>query len=194
MEKGKMETMIQIYKTMVYDPGNKYNQYVLREIKRAYVDVDYERSRSRDGEDANSLTLRLNFDNIRTLTERSAILSPALLLPYDSQKNPKGVDYSKFKGNAQVIWAAQDDMMCHLQLWRFKAVLSSAQSVDLVTIENAGHFVETDQPERVSEAMFNFMSNVVGVQNMADICLGFKGLWKGDERVMIQDLRRLWGL
>jgi len=40
--------------------------------------------------------------------------------------------------------------------------------------------------------MVSFMSNVVGVGKMGDICLGFKGIWKGDERQMIKELRKLW--
>ncbi len=188
------QTMVQIEKTMVFDP-TKYNQYVLKDIKLAYIDVDYERSRSGPkGEDANSLTLRLKYDNMRVLCERSAILSPALALPYDKDFNPKGVDFNKFTGKAQVIWAGQDTMMNHAQLWRFKAVLTGAESVDLVTIDNAGHFVETDQPERVVEAMLSFMSNVVGVGGMGDIFLGYKCIWKGDERQMIGELRQLWNL
>jgi pimeloyl-ACP methyl ester carboxylesterase len=185
------QTMVQIFKTMVFDP-TKYNQYKLKEITRAYVDNDYERSRSKEGEDANSLTLRLKYDNMRTLCERAARLEPALLLPYDEKLNPKGVNYSKFNGYACVIWAGQDNMMNSAQKWRFKAVLNNAKAVDIQTIDNAGHFVETDQPERVAESMFSFMSNAVGVGEMGDICLGFKDIWKGDERDMIKDLRKLW--
>lgn len=188
------QTMVQIYKTMVRD-SHKYNQYVLREIKSAYADTDYERSRSKEGEDANSLTLRLKFDNIRTLVERAAILSPALLLPYDSRLNPKGVDFSKYTGRAQVIWALDESMMPSQARWRFKVVLHNAE-VEITTIDNAGHFVETDQPELVAESMYDFMSRVVGVKGMGDIFLGLhpRSYWKGDERIMIQELRRLYGL
>ena len=183
------QTMVQIFKTMVFDP-NKYNQYNLRNIKKGYVDTDYERSKWKDGEDATSLTLRLKYDNMRTLCERAAVLSPSLLFPYDKNKNPKGVDYSKYKGKALVIWGGQDNMMPENQKWRFKNVLYNA-SVEINTIDNAGHFVETDQPERVAEAMISFMTNVVGINGLADVCLGFGRIWKGDEREMIKDLRNL---
>ena len=186
------QSMVQIFKTMVFDP-NKYNQYKLRDIKKAYIDTDYERSRSTKGEDANSLTLRLHPIEMRVLTERSAILSPALLLPYDAELNPKGVQFGNFTGEAQVIWGSQDNMMPHAQLWRFKNVLTNANT-QLVSVENAGHFAETDQPERVAEAMIDFISRVVGVGEMGDIFLGYKAIWKGDEREMIEGLRREWGI
>ena len=182
-----------IFKQMIFN-FSKYNQYNLREMKCSYIDTDYERARWKEGEDANSLTLRLKYDNIRTFCERAAILSPALLLPYDEKKNPKGVDFTKFRGNAQVIWGDEDTMNPSNQKWRFKAVLTNVKSLDIVSISNAGHFVETDQPEKVAEAMFNFMSNIVGINKMGDICLGFQGIWKGDEREMIKDLRQLWNL
>ncbi|GAH46420.1 unnamed protein product, partial [marine sediment metagenome] len=83
------QTMVQIFKTMVHDP-NVFNQYNLRMLKHPYIDVDYDRSKYRDGEDATSLTLRFKWEAIRVLADRSAILSPALLLPYDEIKNPKG--------------------------------------------------------------------------------------------------------
>jgi len=186
------QTMVQIFKTMVFNP-TVYNQYNLRNLKKAYIDVDYERSRYYDGEDANSLTLRLKFDNIRVLAERAAILSPALLLPYDEIENPKGVDYSKYYGPSLVIWGSQDNMMPSAQMWRFKNVLVNSP-VQAVNIENAGHFVETDQPERVAESMIDFISRIVGIQNMGDIFLGYRCIWKGDEGEMIEELRRLWNI
>ena len=42
------QTLVQIYKTMVYDP-NVYNNYTLRSITFPYVDVDYERNPKGDG-------------------------------------------------------------------------------------------------------------------------------------------------
>lgn len=189
------QSMVTIFKTMV-NRQEVYNQYSLREIKGGYIDTDYHRSRSKEGEDANSLTLRLKYDNLRTLCERAARLEPAMLLPYDAKLNPKGVDFSKYTGPAAVIWSRREKMMPSSQRWRFKAVLQNASTVELYTIDDSDHFVETDQPELVAENMYTFMSNVVGVGQMGDICLGLDPLvlWKGDERVMIQQLRKLWGI
>ncbi len=88
------QTLVQIYKTMVYD-SRVYNQYTLKRITFPYVDVDYERNVAGDGvtDVATSTTLRLKMHNIRVLAERAAVLSPALLLPYDARSNPEGVDY-----------------------------------------------------------------------------------------------------
>ena len=187
------QTMVQIFKTMV-ERQEVYNQYSLKEITRAYVENDYERSKSKDGEDANSLTLKLKYDNMRTLCERAARLEPAQLLPFDCSLNPKGVDYSKFRGHACVLWSRREKMMPSAQKWRFKSVLTNAQSVEIHTIDNSDHFLETDQPAQVAENMYSFISNVVGLGKMGDICLGLDPLvlWKGDERQMIEDLRKLW--
>jgi len=76
------QTLVQLYKTMVYDLS-VYNQYNLRNLTFPYINVDYERNTSDDGvsDVANSLSLQLKLHNIRVLADRSAILSPALLLP-----------------------------------------------------------------------------------------------------------------
>ena len=193
------QTMVQIFKTMVNDP-NTYNQYNLRDIKRTYADTDYERSAYKDGEDATSLTLRLHPRQMRVLTDRSAILSPALLLPYHPEKNQKGVPYDQFEKPVLVMWGENDNMMPAQQGWRFQQAFRNAQ-VSVDHIPRAGHFAAQDQPDIVAERIMNFIILHYGPGAIADIFYGFgdRGsggrhvIWKGDEKEMISDLRTLNG-
>ena len=184
------QTMVQIFKTMTYDP-NVWNQYSLRAIKHPYFDVDYDRSKYRDGEDATSLTLRLHWERLRVLADRSAILSPALLLPYDEKKNPKGVKYENITVPTLILWSIEDSMMPSQQVYRFKWVMKNSP-VQIVMIQNAGHFAATDKPNYVSAAILNFIAEKSGKESLADIFLGFDGIWKGDEKKMIKDLRAIY--
>lgn len=181
------QTLVQIYKTMVYD-SSVYNQYNLRDIKGTYIDTDYERN----GEDyANSLSLRLNFHAIRVLSDRAAILSPILLLPYSEKKNPKGVKYSRITTPVLIMWGKQDNMMPENQRYRFKWAMYNT-TVHLQSIHQAGHFAATDKPNEVAEGILNFIMNTSGKNSLADVFIGFDGIWKGDEEEMIHKLRKLF--
>lgn len=186
------QTMNQIFKTMVYDP-NVYNQYTLRDIKKTYIDVDYERSAYRDGEDADSLTLRLKWEAIHTLTERAAILAPSLLLPHDKSKNPKGVQWDRITVPTLIMWGKKDNMMPENQKDRYHLIMPNA-SVQATSIPRAGHFAAMDQPDIVAEELIRFFTRVMGVKNMGDIFLGYTGIWKGDEEDLIADMREIYGM
>lgn len=184
------QLMVQIFKTMTYDP-NVWNQYSLRAIKHPYFDVDYERSKHDKGEDATSLTLRLHWEALRVLADRAAILSPALLLPYDGIKNPKGVKYENVTVPTLVLWGDKDNMMPAQQVYRFKWALKNSQ-VQVTMVPEAGHFAGTDQPNYVSSSIIDFISRIAGKDKLADIFLGFDGIWKGDEEDLIKDLRIIY--
>jgi pimeloyl-ACP methyl ester carboxylesterase len=185
------QTMVQIFKTMVHKPDNVYNQYSLRTIKFPYIDVDYERNAYFDGEDATSLTLRLKWDAIRVLADRSAILSPALLLPQDDRLNPKGVKYENIDVPVAILWGEKDNMMPANQ--RNRLIYAHKNTIVFpVVIGEAGHFAATDQPDRVAEAIITFVIAVLGKDALADIYLGLDGIWKGDEAELIEDLRKIY--
>jgi len=188
------QTLVQILKTMVFDP-NVYNQYKLRLLTFPYVDVDYERNGAGDGvtDVAKSTTMQLCLHNMRVLADRAAILSPALLLPHHPSKNPNGCDYSKITVPCLIGWGQYDNMMPAAQTQRFAHVLGT-DDVQVHYIPYAGHFAHTDQPLYVADTMINFIRRVVGRSNMADINLGNEGIWKGDEREMIADLRKIYGI
>lgn len=185
------QTLVQIYKTMVHKPGEVYNQYSLRDITFPYMDVDYERVESRHGEDASSLTMHLHWTAIRVLADRAAILSPALLLPYDSIRNRKGIRYDRVVAPGFVFWGAQDNMMPAMQIYRYIHACENAHVLGQL-IEDAGHFASTDQPERVTEAILLFLMFILKPQKLGDVFLGYKGIWKGDEQHVLQSLRAMY--
>jgi len=187
------QTLVQIYKTMVYDP-NVYNQYKLRWITFPYVDVDYERNLGDGVTDvAKSTTLRLKLHAMRVLAERAAILSPALLLPHHPERNPEGVRYQDTTVPALIMWGEFDNMMPAAQTQRFAYALGT-DDVEIQYVPRAGHFAATDNPRFVGDALVNFVRRVAGRAGLADVNLGTQGIWKGDERLMIDDLRAIYGI
>jgi len=188
------QTLVQILKTMVHNPS-VYNQYKLRLLTFPYVQVDYERNRAGDGvsDVAKSITLRQNYHNMRVLADRAAILSPALLLPHHPKKNPNGVRYRDITVPTLVCWGEYDNMMPAAQTQRFAHVLGT-DDVQITYIAHAGHFAHTDQPLLVADTILNFIRRIMGRGSLADIYLGNEGIWKGDERAMIQDLRQIYGV
>ncbi|MEY3121943.1 MAG: hypothetical protein RI993_768 [Pseudomonadota bacterium] len=188
------QTLVQILKSMVYDPS-KYNQYNLRYLTFPYVDVDYERNGKNDGvtDVARSTTMRLKLHNLRVLSDRAAILSPSLLLPYHSQSNPHGVQYQNITVPTLIMWGEYDNMMPAAQTQRFAHVLGT-DDVQITYIPRAGHFPATDNPDCVTDTILNFIRRVMGRSVLADIYIGNHGIWKGDERQMIQELRVLHGI
>jgi len=61
-----------------------------------------------DGEDATSLTLRLNLHAIRVMAARSSRLAPRLLLPR-APDNPMGVDFSRICVPTLYLWGKRDN-------------------------------------------------------------------------------------
>jgi pimeloyl-ACP methyl ester carboxylesterase len=188
------QTLVQIFKTMVYDPS-VYNQYNLRWITFPYVDVDYERNRVGDGvsDVAKSTTLRLKSHAMRVLAERAAILSPALLLPHHPKRNPEGVRYEDTRVPALIVWGEFDNMMPAAQTQRFAYVLGT-DDVEIQYVPRAGHFAAADNPKFVADSIVNFIRRIAGREALADINLGAQGIWKGDERLLIRDLRSVYGI
>ncbi len=184
------QTLVQIFKTMVQNPDKVWNQYTLRTIMKTYIDVDYERNKDIEGTNATSMTMKLKLNNLRVLADRSAILSPSLLLPIE--ENKKGVQYKNITVPTLVIWGAQDSMMPSNQAYRYLWAMPNS-NVEIQMVEDAGHFVELDQPERVSEIIINFIARELGRDKLADIFLGYTGIWKGDEYDLINGLRRMYG-
>lgn len=180
------QTMVQIFKTMVFDP-NVFNQYRLRDLKRTYIDVDYERSVQLHGEDADSMTLRLKYNNLRVLADRAAVLAPAQLLPVS--ENPRGVDYSAITAPTLIVWGEKDNMMPANQAYRLMYLLDNAASVQIQMIGQAGHFAELDQPDRVTEVILAFIVGTLGSAELAQPFLGLTGIWKGDEAQLLAALK-----
>jgi len=188
------QTVVQVMKTMVYNP-EVYNQYKIRLITFPYVDQDYERNGNNDGltDIFRSTTALLNFHNLRVLSDRAAALSPAQLLPYHPEMQPLGVEYDKITVPSLIMWGEFDTMMPAAQTQRFAHVLGT-DDVTINYVPRAGHFAHTDNPLYVADTIVNFIRRVVGRSEMGDINLGHQGIWKGDEKQMIGDLRQIYDL
>ncbi len=154
------QTIVEIYNGMVQHPSRAYNQYSLRDMIYPYVDVDYERDAPVNGFDpwerlASSATMRLKFGNLRVLSQRASILSPALLQPL-AISNPLGVNYLSMPKHAAVFWGRVVKMMPEKQMYRFAHAMRNS-SVQLRSIPDAGHFAGIDQPVKVAENILNFL-------------------------------------
>lgn len=197
------QTLVQIYKNMVNHQA-VYNQYKLRDIKFPYVDTDYERSMHKNGENATSLTLRIKFQNIRVLADRARVLAPDLLLPYDCHRNLRGIPVRDINMRLNIINSGPngdigtqisgDSMMPSNQGYLNLYAYPFAKNFTFHYVENAGHFVATDRPRLVAEYIIIELINTFGRAEMADISLGFTGIWKGDEVDKIKQLRLIYNI
>lgn len=178
------QTVVQIYKTMVYDNTKVYNQYSLRDITFPYIDENY--IQVAQNVPATSETMKLKMHAIRVLADRASVLGSSLLLPYHSKKNPSGVKYSKITVPVQVQWGAQDNMMPANQIYRYQYALQNT-NVDIRRIQQAGHFAATDQPEEFTDNLLNWIKEYFGIGVM-EPHLGFQGIFKGDEQMFYNDL------
>jgi len=96
------------------------------------------------------------------------------------------------------------------QLERMAFLLVNTPSFHAHALPEAGHFAATDQPLRVAEEMLKFMRSIVGVgtkwrkphshhhhhtaEGLADVFFGLTSIWKGDEREMFEEARRIAGV
>jgi len=189
------QTMVQIFKNMVRNRGGKvWNQYSLRLIKESYIKTDYE--------EGDSLSMSLKIPEMRVLTDRAAFLAGYQLLPW-SDKNEKsklGVRYNRITNPVMILWGKEDNMMPPAQKARFKYACINAPYVDTINIPDSGHFAAADHPETVTTHILNFIEKVDGRRTqtwktgLADIFLGYDDyIWKGDEKEMVKDMRRIYG-
>ena len=175
------QTVVQILKTMVYD-SSKFNQFNLRRIMSPYVNSNYTTEPHLD-----STTMNLNYHAIKVLADRSAILSPSLLLPLTSD-NPRGINYDNVVVPITVIWGENDNMMPPIQAQEFIQVFDNVQ-VFVHYVQHAGHFVAVDQPERVSTIILNQIQSLYGPRILRQPFFGLHGIAKGSEKEMIQKLK-----
>ena len=196
------QTLVQIYKTMVDNPDKVFNQYSLRDLKKTYVDTDYDRN-SKYGDlnsAATSMTLRLKFRAIRVLAERASILAPVLLSPKTTvdytdnnpgDENDYGIDFSKIDMPVLIVWGKEDNMMPETQRYRFVYALQKSEKVQHRRIPDAGHYAGIDQPEIVAEYILNFLVETFGTHVLPQPFFGFTGIWKGDEEQMLNKLMEI---
>ncbi|MGH7966164.1 MAG: alpha/beta fold hydrolase, partial [Candidatus Binatia bacterium] len=92
-----------------------------------------------------------------------------------------------------ILWGEYDNMMPAAQTQRFANVLGT-DNVEIQYVPRAGHYAGVDNPLFIADAIVNFLRRVHGRGALADINLGTQGIWKGDERLMIKDLRKINGI
>ncbi len=184
------QTLVQIFKTMVYDP-NVYNQYNMRAITFPYVETDYLKTNEIGELSADSENMKLNFEAIRVLADRALVLSPSLLMPRHKTNNPRGLAFENIKIPCLVMWGDKDNMMPTQQLYRFKYAFNT-DSVRLHKVPNAGHFAAMDNPNDVASELIDWISTISGRSSLAQIFVGFDGIWKGDEAGMVSSLRDMY--
>ncbi len=109
---------------------------------------------------------------------------------YERNGTGDGVQYQNITVPTLIIWGEYDNMMPAAQTQRFANVLGT-DDVQINYIPRAGHFPATDNPEGVTDTIINFIRRVMGRNALADIYVGNSGIWKGDERLMIAELRLL---
>ena len=184
------QTVVQILKTMTLRP-EVWDQWTLRDVKKTYVDADYERNEDEDGKKvATALTMKLKEWNIDVLADRASILSPHLLLPKHETKNKEGIEFNKITAPVLVIWGRKDNMMSAEAAWRIPYMCPNAK----VSIRylDGGHYIDRELPKEVSEIILNWITENWGVRELAGIFFGFGGNWKGDETRLIRNLENLY--
>lgn len=181
------QTAIQIYKTMVHNPDDVWNQYTYRWIQKTYVDVDYSKKFS------SNMTLKWN--NLRNLADRSFVLGGSQLLPYHPTKNKLGVKFSNMTADSLILWGSHDNMMPEAQRHRLRYIMSLASGVKVETrqVPNAGHFSGLDKPDYVAANVLDYLMSKHPLKLFPDIFLGFgeTKIWKGDEKLVISELRKM---
>ena len=180
------QEMWQIYKTMVHNPDEVYDQYTLRDIIFPYANVNYEQNGG-----LNPLEMQLNFHNLHVLCDRSSILSPKLLLPFNPD-NGYGIKFQNITCPVMVEWGEYDNMMPAAQTERYANAFRSAPT-QIHYIPRAGHFAATDQPDYVAETILNYIRQLHNWNHLPmDLAQAFQGYfiqrWKGDEQYLLNYL------
>ena len=177
------QTMVQIYKTMVYRP-RVYNQYKYREVLHQYAVATYNGVAQPDGTRVpfTPLAAPLDMHALRVLADRASVLSPALLQP-KTRANPRGVDYTRISVPVAVLWGYNDNMMPAHQRFRFMYALVNAP-VRTSVIDRAGHFAATDRPDVVAEELLVWIQEYHGRDILQRAFLGFRRdeIRKGDDK------------
>jgi len=166
------QTLVQILKDMIHNK-ERYNQFNMRKLMDPYLDSGYIETPT--GEKSTSTTMGHKFHAIKVLTEMASMLGSDLLLPYTHD----GVRFGDVKESVLIQWGKQDKMMPEIQRWRL--VYAFQGIVTHYAVENAGHFVATDQPVVVAENFLKWMIMSFG-KDVMEPFWGFHGIWQGDEK------------
>ena len=183
------QTAIQIYKTMVHKPDDVWNQYTYRWVLDPYVDVNYSQGYTS--------TMNIKWNNLRNLSDRSFVLGGPQLLPYHPSKNKLGVKFNKMTADCLILWGNKDNMMPEGQRHRLRYIMTLATKgkvkVETRQVPDAGHFSGLDNPDYIASNILDYLMSKHPIENFHDIFLGFgeTKIWKGDEKLVMEELRDL---
>ena len=141
-----------------------------------------------DGDFVNPLNQPAKIPAIQVLSQRSAILSSKLTLPWHPERNPEGIRLRKIDVPFHCIFGDSDNMMKVEQGWRFMEAMPCAF---FERIANAGHFVAMDQPDVLAERIVAFQKFVYGA-NVSRAFVGWAGkLWLSDEENFVRSMKKV---
>lgn len=168
------QTIVSIEKYMVKH-RHRFNRYTESDFLFPYQDVDYQAGRMA-GE------MRHNEWALLCLANRASRLAPRQLQPYHRRYNPVGLKSYRMQAPVYYIWGKQDQMMPPSQVDRGQYLWPMAHTVGATWVENADHFVEIDQPQRVAEIMLRAINGLLGL-GTTRVFLGLHTdtTYKGDE-------------
>lgn len=117
----------------------------------------------------------------------------------DPSKNLFGVKFSKMTADCLILWGTDDNMMPEGQRHRLRYIMSVATNgkvkVETRQVPQAGHFSGLEEPDFIAANILDFLMSKHPIQSFPDIFLGFgeTKIWKGDEKMVITELRRFLG-
>ena len=185
------QTIVQILKTMAHQSDRRYNQWSLRDMKRPFYDVDYERP------GAGTFNMFPKFFALKSMADRAlAALRPGDLMNYDPVDNPGGIKFAEIEGIGLFYSGEYDRMMSANQRLRYPYWMPRAK-IFTQLIPRADHFSGFDQPTWVATMLVafhlgNFPPGTPG--SIPVVFLGFDGIWKGTEEQEAAGYARRYGL
>ena len=189
---GSLTTLLE---TMHHRTSEIINQYSLAPLQAPYVDVS-----AYFNVDKNPSNTEYNYHAIRVLAQQANLaLGNGLLLPHHSTKNTAGIKFSEWERPVLVMWGAQDKMMPAGQVHRFENIAHAVQRANPrsrffvvgATLQNAGHFAASDQPEQTADAIIRFVS-MDGVEKLHHAYFGLTEIARQDEQHLVPAFERIF--
>lgn len=191
------------YTLLVESMGHRtaeiHNQSTMAALQKTYVEISYG-----DPEKTPDNT-RYYSHKVRVLAEQAShLLGKGRLMPFHKEKNPNGLKFTNYNVPIIAIHGAFDKMMPEhvlqrfsnifgvINLWRKKHEIPSNLNYEYRSLDNAGHFAMTDQPERSADILVDWLRRLEGPENLAQPSQGFREIAGRDEKHVLKSLDRLF--
>ena len=183
---GFRGTLMQILESMSSKTDTKSNQWTRRLVLETYTDVRWEEP------GATPLTMKVKWPALYAMAKIASMLSPDQTMPLVPGIRPGGVDYAGIRDvPILVLNSGGDKMMPALQGRLFPYLMPHARVFSDI-VEGAGHFILIDRPVQVAEKIIAWWLGIFGVDSLPEIFLGFGGVFKGNERSVVEVFRQLY--